>query len=218
MQACGGGGGRTNYGVMPYFDEFWTSDNTDALQRIYIQYGTSYFYPTFAMACHVSASPNHQTGRVIPLKYRFDVAMAGRLGIEMKPSDFTESERVFAKQAVADYKRLRPVIQQGSLYRLESPYDHEKNLASWMMVSADKNKAVFYAYKVRHMEGHNTTRIYLAGLDPEKNYRFKEINRVDNGMGYLTGQVVSGRVLMEAGLKMNLGGEYASRVFELTAE
>ena len=87
-----------------------------------------------------------------------------------------------------------------------------------MMVSADKNKAVFYAYKVRHMEGHNTTRIYLAGLAPEKNYRFKEINRVDNGMGYLTGQVVSGRVLMEAGLKMNLGGEYASRVFELTAE
>lgn len=136
----------------------------------------------------------------------------------MKPSDFTESERAFAKQAVADYKRLRPVIQQGNLYRLESPYDHEKNLASWMMVSADKNKAVFYAYKVRHMEGHNTTRIYLAGLDPEKNYRFKEINRVDNGMGYLTGQVVSGRVLMEAGLKMNLGGEYASRVFELTAE
>lgn len=218
MQACGGGGGRTNYGVMPYFDEFWTSDNTDALQRIYIQYGTSYFYPTFAMACHVSASPNHQTGRVIPLKYRFDVAMAGRLGIEMKPSDFSESERAFAKQAVADYKRLRPVIQQGNLYRLESPYDHEKNLASWMMVSADKNKAVFYAYKVRHMEGHNTTRIYFAGLDPEKNYRFKEINRVDNGMGYLTGQVVSGRVLMEAGLKMNLGGEYASRVFELTAE
>lgn len=218
MQACGGGGGRTNYGVMPYFDEFWTSDNTDALQRIYIQYGTSYFYPTFAMACHVSASPNHQTGRVIPLKYRFDVAMAGRLGIEMKPSDFTESERAFAKQAVADYKRLRPVIQQGNLYRLESPYDHEKNLASWMMVSADKKKAVFYAYKVRHMEGHNTTRIYLAGLDPDKNYRFKEINRVDNGMGYLTGQVVSGRVLMEAGLKMNLGGEYASRVFELTAE
>ncbi len=203
---------------MPYFDEFWTSDNTDALQRIYIQYGTSYFYPTFAMACHVSASPNHQTGRVIPLKYRFDVAMAGRLGIEMKPSDFTESERAFAKQAVADYKRLRPVIQQGNLYRLESPYDHEKNLASWMMVSPDKNKAVFYAYKVRHMEGHNTTRIYLAGLDPEKNYRFKEINRVDNGMGYLTGQIVSGRVLMEAGLKMNLGGEYASRVFELTAE
>lgn len=218
MQACGAGGGRVNYGVMPYFDEFWTSDNTDALQRIYIQWGTSYFYPSCAMACHVSASPNHQTGRVIPLKFRFDVAMAGRLGIEMKPSDFTEKERAFAKQAVADYKRLRPVIQQGDLYRLESPYDHEKNLASWMMVSADKRKAVFYAYKVRHLVGHDTPRVYLSGLDPDKNYRLKEINQTDNGMNYLSGQLVSGRVLMQAGLKINLSRDYASRVFELTAE
>lgn len=70
MQACGGGGGRVDYGVMPGFDEFWVSDNTDALQRIFMQWGTSYFYPSMAMAQHVSASPNHQTGRVIPLKFR----------------------------------------------------------------------------------------------------------------------------------------------------
>lgn len=218
MQACGAGGGRTDYGVMPYFDEFWTSDNTDALQRVFIQWGTSYFYPSCAMACHVSASPNHQTGRVIPLKFRFDVAMSGRLGIEMKPSDFNEQERAFAKQAVADYKRLRPVIQQGDLYRLESPFDHEKNLASWMMVAPDKGKAVLYAYKVRNMIGQDTPRLYLHGLDPNKNYKIQEINKADDGMKYLSGQVVSGKVLMEAGLKMNLGRDYASRVFELTAE
>jgi len=218
MQACGSGGGLENYGVMPYFDEFWTSDNTDALQRVFIQWGTSYFYPSCAMACHVSASPNHQTGRVIPLKFRFDVAMSGRLGIEMKPSDFTEQERAFAKQAVADYKRLRNVIQQGDLYRLESPFDHEKNLASWMMVAPDKGKAVLYAYKVRHMIGQDTPRIYLNGLDPAKNYKIQEINKADDGMNYLSGQVVSGKVLMEAGLKMNLSKDYASRVFELTAE
>lgn len=218
MQACGAGGGRTNYGVMPYFDEFWTSDNTDALQRVYIQWGTSYFYPSCTMACHVSASPNHQTGRVIPLKYRFDVAMSGRLGIEMKPSDFNDKELAFAKKAVADYKRLRPVIQQGDLYRIESPFDHQRNLASWMMVAPDKGKAVLYAYKVRNMIGQDTPRIYLHGLNPDRNYKIEEVNKTDDGMKHLSGLVVSGKVLMESGLKMNLGGEYASRVFELTAE
>ncbi len=218
MQACGAGGGRTNYGVMPYYDEFWTSDNTDALQRVFIQWGTSYFYPSCAMACHVSASPNHQTGRVIPLKYRFDVAMSGRLGIEMKPSDFNDKELAFAKKAVADYKRLRPVIQQGDLYRIESPFDHQRNLASWMMVAPDKGKAVLYAYKVRNMIGQDTPRIYLHGLNPDRNYKIEEVNKTDDGMKHLSGLVVSGKVLMESGLKMNLGGEYASRVFELTAE
>ncbi len=218
MQACGAGGGRTNYGVMPYYDEFWTSDNTDALQRVFIQWGTSYFYPSCAMACHVSASPNHQTGRVIPLKYRFDVAMSGRLGIEMKPSDFNDKELAFAKKAVADYKRLRPVIQQGDLYRLESPFDHQRNLASWMMVAPDKGKAVLYAYKVRNMIGQDTPRIYLHGLNPDRNYKIEEVNKTDDGMKHLSGLVVSGKVLMESGLKMNLGGEYGSRVFEFTAE
>lgn len=218
MQACGAGGGRVDYGVMPYFEEFWTSDNTDALQRVFMQWGTSYFFPSCAMACHVSASPNHQTRRVIPLKYRFDVAMMGRLGIEMKPSDFTDKEREFAKKAVSEYKRLRPVIQQGDLYRLESPYEHGGIVASLMYVTPDKSKAVFFAYKVRHMVGHNAQRIYMAGLDPNKNYRLTEINKTDDGMKYLSNQVVSGRVLMESGIEVSLNRDYTSRVFELTAE
>lgn len=218
MQACGAGGGRVSYGVMPYFDEFWTSDDTDALQRIYIQWGVSHFYPSAAMACHVSASPNHQTGRVIPLKFRFDVAMSGRLGIEMKPSDFNDKEREFAKQAIAEYKRLRPIIQQGNLYRLASPYEHDGRVASLMYVNDDKSKAVFYAYKLKHFVGQAVPRIYLHGLDPNKNYRIKEINKTDDGMKNLTGQVVSGRVLIEAGLNINLGRDFSSRIFELTAE
>lgn len=98
MQACASGGGRANYGVLAGFDEFWVSDNTDALQRIYMQWGTSYFFPSIAMASHVSASPNHQTGRRVPLKFRFDVAMMGRLGMEMQPSSMTEQEQVFSKK------------------------------------------------------------------------------------------------------------------------
>ena len=90
IQACASGGGRANYGVLPYFEEFWTSDNTEALQRIFMQRGVSYFFPAVAMGSHVGSSPNHQTGRVMPLKFRFDVAMTGRLGIEMQPKNMTE--------------------------------------------------------------------------------------------------------------------------------
>ena len=92
IQACASGGGRANWGILPYFDEFWVSDNTDALQRVYMQWGTSYFFPAIAMASHISATPNHQTFRNIPLKYRIDVAMSGRLGMEIQPKNMTDEE------------------------------------------------------------------------------------------------------------------------------
>ena len=217
LQACASGGGRATYGVMPYFDEFWTSDDTDALQRVFIQWGTSHFYPAAAMAAHVSASPNHQTGRVIPLKFRFDVAMMGRLGMEMKPSDLTADEKAFAKQAISDYKRLREVIQQGDLYRLISPYEGSGMAASLMYVSPDKHKAVFYAYKMKHFVNQQVPRFSMDGLDPDKKYRLHEINRTDDGMKHLEGAVISGNVLMNGGVEIPLTREYASRVIELTA-
>ena len=105
MQACASGGGRVNYGLFPYYNEFWTSDNTDALQRIYMQWGVSNFYPAIAMASHVSANKNHQTGRTIPLKFRFDVAMSGRLGMEIQPKDMSESDKAFAVRAIHSYKQ-----------------------------------------------------------------------------------------------------------------
>ena len=131
IQACASGGGRVNYGILPWFDEFWTSDNTDALQRIYMQWGTSYFFPAIAMGSHISASPNHQTHRIIPIKYRTDVAMSGRLGMEIQPDDMTAEEKEQTKRAIAEYKQIRPVVQFGDIYRLLSPYD-EKGAASLM--------------------------------------------------------------------------------------
>jgi alpha-galactosidase len=166
----------------------------------------------------VSASPNHQTGRRLPLKFRFDVAMTGRLGIEMKPSDFTEEEKTFAKQAVSDYKRLRTVIQQGDLYRLISPYEGEGTAASLMYVAPDKQKAVFFAYKLKHFYDLDVPRFVFAGLDANKNYRLHEINKTDNNMKDLEGTVVSGRVLMNTGIELPMNKEYSSRVIELTAE
>ena len=175
MQACASGGGRANYGVLAGFDEFWVSDNTDALQRIYMQWGTSYFFPSIAMASHVSASPNHQTGRRVPLKFRFDVAMMGRLGMEMQPSSMTEQEQVFSKKAIETYKHIRPIVQLGDLYRLISPYDN-KGVASLMYVAPEKEHAVFFGYKLVHFINQQIPRFRMAGLDPMKNYRFTELN------------------------------------------
>lgn len=146
IQACASGGGRANYGYLPYFDEFWVSDNTDALQRIYMQWGTSYFFPAIAMASHISAAPNHQTFRTVPLKYRIDVAMSGRLGMEIQPKNMTDEEKDLCRKAIADYKKIRPVVQLGDIYRLVSPYDH-LGVASLMYTSPEKDKAVFYWWK-----------------------------------------------------------------------
>ncbi|MDR0976432.1 MAG: alpha-galactosidase [Prevotellaceae bacterium] len=216
MQACGGGGGRVNYGVMPGFDEFWVSDNTDALQRIYMQWGTSYFYPAIAMAQHVSASPNHQTGRTIPIKFRFDVAMTGRLGMEMQPAAMNDAEKAFARTAIATYKQIRPIVQTGEQYRLISPYDRVGE-AALMYTTADKGQAVLFVYKMEHYVNQMLPTVRLDGLDETKTYRIRELNVPADGRPcYLDGKEVSGKLLMQTGLNVPLGGEYASRVLELT--
>ncbi|MBR5843624.1 MAG: alpha-galactosidase, partial [Bacteroidaceae bacterium] len=215
LQACGGGGGRASYGVMPYFDEFWVSDNTDALQRIYMQWGTSYFYPSISMAQHVSASPNHQTHRAMPLKFRFDVAMTGRLGMELQPKDMTAEELEFSKRAIADYKRIRPIVQFGDQYRLVSPYD-KKGIASLMYVAEDGSQAVFFAYKMEHFTNMNVQRVRMDGLDANKTYKITELNvPADKQPCHLNGKLFTGRMLMNTGIELALNGEYASRVLLL---
>lgn len=215
MQACGGGGGRVNYGAMQGFDEFWVSDNTDAMQRIFMQWGTSYFYPSMAMAQHVSASPNHQTGKIIPIKFRFDVAMTGRLGMEIQPNTMSEQEKEFARKAIATYKDIRPVVQFGDLYRLVSPYD-KKGVASLMYTTPQKDRAVFFAYKLDHYINQLIPPFRLAGLNESKLYQIRELN-VPAGENpcHLNGKIVSGKLLMSVGLEVPLGREYASRIFEL---
>ena len=213
IQLCSSGGGRVNWGALPYFDEFWVSDDTDAQQRLFIQWGTSHFFPTLAMAQHVSASPNHQTGRVIPLKFRFDVAMTGRLGMEMKPSDLNDQERAYAKKAMAFYKEIRPIVQLGDLYRLLSPYDN-KGFCSEMFVSEDKSEAVFFCYKFENYIGLETPRWHMAGLDPNATYRLNEFECAERSH-YFEGKTFSGKFLMETGIDATLGRQFASRVIRL---
>ena len=199
IQLCSSGGARVNWGLLPWFDEFWTSDNTDALQRLRIQWGTSLFFPAEAMACHVSASPNHQTGRLIPLKYRIDVAMSGRLGFELQPSTLSEEEREICRNAVADYKRIRQTVQCGDLYRLVSPYD-DKGVASLLYASQDKKEAVFFWWRTLYFRGQHPAMVPLEGLDPDKLYKICELNKVPGEpVSELDGKTVSGRYLMSTG-------------------
>lgn len=215
MQACASGGSRVNYGLLPYFGEFWTSDNTDAYQRIYIQWGVSNFYPAVAMASHVSADRNHQTGRQIPLKFRFDVAMSGRLGMEIQPKNMTEADKKFAKRAIADYKQIRPIVQRGDLYRLVSPYD-KVGFASLMYASPDKSEAVFFAYRMEYLLNQVTSRVRLTGVNPEKLYKLEEMtSQNENKKNVLDGKIISGKLLLEEGIEVPFSKEYSSVVMKL---
>ena len=225
IQACGSGGGRANWGFLPWFDEFWVSDNTDALQRIYMQWGTSYFFPAIAMASHISAAPNHTVFRTTSMKYRVDVAMSGRLGMEIQPKNMTQQEKDLCRKAIAEYKEIRPVVQLGDLYRLVSPYDGH-NMASLMYVSPEKSQAVFYWWKTETFYDNHLPRVRMAGLDPDKNYKIRELNRIDNVPLSFEGKTFSGKFLMETGLEMPLKhivdyhkqDDWSSRVLYLTAE
>ncbi len=215
MQACASGGGRANYGFLQYFSEFWVSDNTDALQRIYSQWGMSHVFPANTMAAHVSASPNHQTKRQIPLKFRFDVAMTGRLGLELQPSKMTDEEKAFSKSAINIYKEIRPIVQFGDLYRIISPYENER-LASLMYVDQQKQNAVYFAYYLEKQVREKHPLFKLSGLNPNSNYRVEEINKF--GKNHFSGdnKVYSGSFLMNVGLTLNLSDEYDSAVLRLS--
>lgn len=217
LQACAGGGGRINYGILPYFDEFWTSDDTDALQRVYLQWGVSCFYPAIAMAAHVSADKNHQTGRYLPLKFRFDVAMSGRLGMEMQPEDMTEADKEFTQRAIQAYKGIRPIVQFGDLYRLISPYEN-KGVASLMYVVPEKDRAVFYAYKMNHFINMTIPNVKMNGLDPQKKYQLIDLTPLSkNKPCSLHNKIISGKILMEKGIALQtlLKNEYSSIALEL---
>ena len=203
VQACASGGGHMDFGFLRYADEFWASDCTDPYVRVFIQWGASQFYPACAMACHVTASPNHQTKRVTPLKYRFDVAMCGRMGFELHPKDLKPEEVAFAKRAVSDYKRIRPVVQQGDLYRLASPY--EKPYSALMYANEDKSHAVVFALGL-DKAGDNDVSFRLGGLLEDARYEISEIDCDE-----LHGAELRGREL-----RFRLRGPYDSAVFELT--
>lgn len=220
FQACASGGGHATYGWLEHADEFWGSDNTCAQQRVFIQWGEEMFYPACSVASHVTVSPNLQTNRPAPLKYRFDVAFSGRLGFELHPTEMSAEEVDFAQKAVEAYKRLRPTIQSGDLYRLVSPYTND--YAALMFVSKDKRKAVVCVYGMARMCSRgNPTPLPVRGLLPGIRYRIQELNKVrpeKSHIWQLEGKIIGGDALLAMGLPFTLGEQDDSMIVELTSE
>ncbi len=192
FESCSGGGGRFDPGILYYMPQTWTSDNTDAVSRLYIQYGTSIVYPISSTGAHISAVPNHQLGRTTSLEMRGHVAMTGNFGYELDLSAFTEEERALSKEQIAAYKRYRELIQFGEHYRLVSPF--EGNAASWMIVSQDQTEAILLFAHILAEPNVSRLRVRLKGLDELADYRLQSLGDLP------VDGVFGGDELMQAGL------------------
>ena len=198
FESCSGGGGRNDLGMMRYFPQVWASDNTDAIARLPIQYGSSYLYPTISMGAHVSAVPNHQMGRITPLATRGHVAMMGNLGYELDLTSLLDEEKAAIAAQVKLYKELRPVVQLGRQYRLINP-DVGSNEAA-VQFNYEDQTIVTYVRVLSVVETMETT-LKLKDLEEEGFYELQG-----------NGAVYSGAELMYAGITMNLPqGDYLSR-------
>lgn len=213
MMLCSGGGARCDYEALKYFTEFWCSDNTDPVERIYIQWGFSQFFPAKAMCAHVT-SWNKNTS----VKFRTDVASMCKLGFDIGLSEMTPAELEYCQIAVANWKRLQSAVMDGDQYRLVSPY--ESNHMAVNYVSKDSNKAVLFAYDIHPRFQEKLLSVKLQGLDPHKMYKVEEINLMPGTQSALkaNGKIYSGDYLMKVGLDVFGYAPTQSRVIEFTAQ
>lgn len=187
FEGCSGGGGRFDAGMLYYCPQIWCSDDTDAYERTKIQYGTSFFYPISTVGSHVSAVPNHQTGRITPLETRAVTAMAGSFGYELDLNTLSESEKAEVAKQIVRFKKYGPLIHNGSYHRLSNPM--EDKFAIWSFVSEDKKQVLVHGMIFRTEANMLRYPVRLRGLDAAKKYRLNE-----------TGQIYTGKALMEAGI------------------
>ena len=187
LEGCSGGGGRFDAGMLYYSPQIWCSDNTDAINRTRIQYGTSFFYPVSAVGAHVSAVPNHQTGRVTSFHTRGVTAMAGTFGYELNPALLSDEEKQQIREQIASYKKYERLINEGTYWRLSDPIHDE--IAAWMSVSKEQDRALVSV--VRLMAEANQAAVYvrLRGLKPEAVY-----------LEEYSGKQYSGAALMHTGI------------------
>ena len=208
FESCSSGGGRFEPGMLYYMPQTWTSDDTDGVERLFIQHGTSYVYPFATMGAHVSAIPNHQVHREVPLKMRGDVAMPGNFGYELDLTKFTDAETKLVKEQVEKYKTLRLWLPKAQLYRLASPF--EGNTAVWEFVEEEKNRVYISYFRILERANSAEERVFLKGLEEDAFYKCLE-----------NGKVYSGAELMYAGLHIpfpwddtDYRGDYVSVIRE----
>lgn len=207
FESCSSGGARFDPGMLYYAPQTWTSDDTDAYERLAIQYGTSFVYPLSSMGCHVSEVPNMQVNRVTPISTRANVAYFGAFGYELDLSELSEEEFEQVKEQIAFYKETRRTFQFGTFTRLLSPF--ENDFTAWQVISEDQMEVIVGVYRGLLRVNEGQYRLYLKGLDPEAGYR-------------LDGQVIySGSSLMYAGIPLNMesfdGGvaDFTSKIYHL---
>ncbi len=206
FEGCSGGGGRFDPAMLYYSPQIWTSDDSDAVERMKIQYGTSIVYPLSAMTAHISVVPNHQIMRVTPFSTRSNVAMSCSFGYELDPCKLSEEERIEIRKNNDYYRQIEPLVLYGDFYRLKSPF--KDNYSSWMIVSKDKNNAVMWYFEALTGPAVPIRRIRLAGLDPEAVYHIKELQKS-----------FTGAALMNAGLSVPiLYGDFNSLRYTIERE
>ncbi len=209
MMLCSGGGGRTDYEALQYFTEMWPSDNTDPIERLFIQWGYSQVFPAKVQCAHVTTW-NKRTS----VKFRTNVAMMGKLGFDINMHDLTVDELAYCQKAIADYNRLKPVILDGDQYRLVSPYSG--NHASTMFVDKQGSHAVVFAFDIHPRYNEKLENVKLQGLHSAATYQVREINRADGSVG--KAKAYSGEYLMTVGLPLFTTGDLASRLYEVTKQ
>jgi alpha-galactosidase len=212
FESCAGGGGRFDPGMLAFAPQAWASDDTDAIERLKIQWGTSLAYPISSMAAHVSAVPNHQVGRVTPLATRAAVAFFGVFGYELDPTALPPEERARIADQVAFYKRWRDLFQRGRFLRLLSPFEGDGNETAWMAVAEDARSAIVGYYEVLSRPNPGPRRLRLRGLDAASSYRVSlwPAAGVEEGPAEVS-LVLGGDELMAAGLVLESGRESATR-------
>lgn len=210
MMLCSGGGGRSDYNLLRYFTEFWLSDNTDPLERIFMQWDYSYYYPAITMCSHVTNWSNR------PLKYRVDVASMGKMGFDIRTNELSERDMSFAKQAVQNYHDYKGIVWHGDLYRLASPY--EQDIASLIYVNEAKTEGVMFNYLTnwRYLAEPSLRPVKLQGLDSDKLYRLTEINLYEGANTPINGQkTYSGEFLMNVGFNPLVSSSRSSVVIKV---
>jgi alpha-galactosidase len=199
-EGCASGGARFDPGILQYFPQSWTSDDTDALERLDIQFGASLVYPAAAMGAHVSTVPNHITWRVTPLEFRAHVAMmGGSFGFELDPTELSEEEKAKVPGIIALAEKVNPIVVSGDMYRLRLP--ENGNWPAMMFVSADGTTAVLFTFQKRANVNCRFPHVKLQGLDPKARYKVDE-----------DGPVVSGATLMNIGVQHTYKGDFGSKV------
>lgn len=202
FEACASGGGRIDYGILGIFDDFWTSDNTDAYDRLFIQENYSYIYPIKAMRAWVTDCPNFLSRRIIPMKFRYHSAMMGTLGIGCNILKFTEEEIELSKELIEEYKRIRHIVQEGNFYRLESNSKNKYKLYQYM----NGKEGLVFVFLPQSELGHRGTNIRFRDLEKESTYLVKVDEKII---------MKSGRYLMNHGLELKLYGDYDSIIIKI---